>query len=205
MAEAPPEALTESGAAENMLPFTLPKAVIYFLDFLSLHNLTNDCSSAALYQVHEDLRLIRGWSRIRVVSSPRLYLLAVAPAGFDSVFPGASASGIDRTQAVIPVTTDERLSPRRLDSLCDSVRHPDSGSRFRCITLAIVDQDSTTAYYRIFSDFTEIVHPQWKLKKTKNSVDDMDAVDTGNDDAGSYDTKGSSSEGDSLSGASSLS
>lgn len=33
------------------------------------------------------------------------------------------------------------------------------------MTVAIVDDDSTTAYYRIFDRFDEIVHAQWKVKK----------------------------------------
>lgn len=47
----------------------------------------------------------------------------------------------------------------------------DENRKVRCITLAVVDDDSTAAYYRVFSSFDEIVHPQWKRMKKHHDDD----------------------------------
>lgn len=141
-----------------------------FEAFTTTHSLPHgDPLTAVTYQVHEDLRLIRRWTGLRVVRGKlqRPYLAGSAAPNFDSVFP-AAADGVDRTQAVLPMSTAERLTPRVLKELCAGVVHPDTGARLRCVTVAIVDDDSTTAYYRVFDAWEEIVHPQWKMKKEED-------------------------------------
>jgi Sen15 protein len=158
--------LKNSKGFAKFLPI-FPKAVRNYYNFLSSHNLADNMSSAALYQVHEDLRLIRGWSNLRVSKSPRLSIFGVAAPGFDSIFPDPVDETNDRMQAVVPVPTEAHLTPRILAQMCTGMRHPDTNGELRCITVAIVDRDSTTAYYRVFERFDEIIHPQWKQKKPR--------------------------------------
>jgi Sen15 protein len=183
----------------------LPKAIANYMKFLEIHGLSDNRISAAVYQVHEDLRLIRGWSKLRVLQSTRLGLLGVAAPGFDSVFPESSDGTMDRIQAVIPIATEEQLTPRMLSEMCSTIRHPDTGACFRCVTVAIVDQDSTTAYYRVFTNFEEIVHPQWKQKKSRSLVpnapgaacdDDEMLLTKGGSSSDSASSYGSGSESD---------
>lgn len=147
---------------------SLPHPLKLCQDFLTSHCLRSTRSCLALYQVHEDLRLVRCWSALRVVNAETPYLFGVAPNGFDSVFPNAADTLVDRTQAVVPMTTDIALTPRIMSTLCSSIVHPETRATFRCITVAIVDRDSTTAYYRVFNKFEEIVDLQWKQKKARS-------------------------------------
>lgn len=62
----------------------------------------------------------------------------------------------------------------------------------RCITLAVVDDDSTAAYYRVFSSFDEIVHPQWK--RMKKHHDDDGFTGGGGTGAGAPPTRGGTNE-----------
>lgn len=167
-----------------------------FHDFLRSHNLRSCRNSLALYQVHEDLRLVRFWSGLRVVPAEIPYLTGVAPREFDSVFPSITDVHVDRTQAVVPLTTDASLTPRSMTAMCANVVHPDTKAVLRCITVAIVDRDSTTAYYRVFSNFDEIVHPQWKQKKLTSTGVDGDE-DSANVDAGDISGDSGSSSDDS--------
>lgn len=74
----------------------------------------------------------------------------------------------DATQAVVSIASSAVLTPETLRNICnDCGVHPRTGAKLRCVTLAIVDDDSTTAYYRIFDQFSEITHPQWKRKKRR--------------------------------------
>jgi hypothetical protein len=172
-----------------------PKALVAYFNFLAEHNLTDSKASATFYQVHEDLRLIRGWTNMRVVQGPRLHLLGCAAPGFDSVFPNAADSGVDRTQAVVPMSVDTSLTPRILSDMCAAVAHPSNGPAKRCVTAAIVDVDSTTAYYRIFDSFEEIVHPQWKQKKARASGDGDEEDGVADIDDSASDSGASSSAG----------
>jgi hypothetical protein len=164
---APKIALQQSGRAIVTSGPTLPYPVQQYQMFLDVHDLPSSQSWLALYQVHEDLRLVRCWSNVAVVRGDMTYLVGVAPPGFDSIYPGMADSDVDRTQAVVPMTTSLSLTPRSLSSLCANIVHPATKAHFRCITVAIVDRDSTTAYYRVFDTFDEIVHPQWKQKKAR--------------------------------------
>lgn len=132
--------------------------------FLGKNSLKDDWNASVLYQVHEDLRLVRKWTSMRVVKgTTRTYLAGTAARAYDSVFPQA-AEGTDRTQVVIPISKSDMLSPQMLNDLCGECRHPETDEQLRCVTVAIVDDDSTTAYYRVFNKWEEIVHPQWKQK-----------------------------------------
>lgn len=137
--------------------------------FLQSNSLPDTHHSSLLYQVHQDLLHIRKWTNLRVVKNcTYTYLAGSAAPAFDSVYPGRSkeqAAEEDRTQVVIPLSTAEALSARKLDAMCAECVHPETGLRLRCVTVAIVDDDSTTAYYRIFNQFEEIVHAQWKVKQ----------------------------------------
>ncbi|PXF49999.1 hypothetical protein BWQ96_00159 [Gracilariopsis chorda] len=144
-----------------------PKPIQSFMSFL-ISNGLQDCDQAqVLYQVFQDLRLIRKWTGLRVSQrASRPYLAGSAAAAFDSVYKDKDMDkGEDRTQVVVPVSAWEELSALDLQALCRECVHPETGEQLRCMTLAIVDDDSTTAYYRIFSTWEEIVHPQWKMKK----------------------------------------
>lgn len=150
------------------------KPLCQYLAFLRRNALVDDLRSSVLYQVHEDLRLIRKWTNVTVVKSPtRNYLSACAAAEFDSVFPARAnqAATVDRTQIVIPLPTSDYLSPRRLKTLCRQCVHPQTLQKLRCVTVAIVDCDSTTAYYRVFDDWDEIVHRQWKQKDAQSKTE----------------------------------
>lgn len=173
---APPSANTTDETLARAKPPSSPLKLYH--EFLRAHNLRSCRNSLALYQVHEDLRLVRFWSALRVVQAEIPYLTGVAPNDFDSVFPNVTDVHVDRTQAVVPMTTDASLTPRSMTAMCSDIVHPETKAALRCITVAIVDRDSTTAYYRVFSKFDEIVHPQWKQKKlTSTGVD-------GDDDCG---------------------
>lgn len=173
-----PASVRTSAFAENLVPVRAespqadaqgtPKSIHCYLDFLQRHGMVESRSSLAVYQVHEDLRLVRGWCNLRVVNDATVFLLGTAAPGFDSVFPGEVDPAMDRTQAVVPLQNNVTLSPRLLFDMGKGIKNPMSHVPFRCITLAIVDSDSTTAYYRIFNTFDEIVHPQWKTKKAKS-------------------------------------
>lgn len=175
-----------------------PKAVSRFFEFLRDHELAHDGMSSAVYQVYQDLAFVRGWTNLRVLRGERTVIYGIAPADFDSVHPKATYTGGDRTQAIVPIPVFETLSPRILESIGSSIRHPDTGAALRCVTIAIVDTDSTTAYYRVFTDFDEIVHPQWKQKKAQDGRGDNTAEwDGSDDDDVSPDGDTSASEADS--------
>lgn len=161
-----PVAPQASGTPERSPPMS--KAISAYLEFLRRHDMIDSRESMVLCQVHEDLRLVRGWCNLRIVKGPRVFILGSAAPGFDSVFPGEGHESMDRTQAVVPLSKSVSLSPQLLSNMCFEIRDPASDTPFRCITLAIVDYDTTTAYYRIFNSFDEIVHPQWKTKKAKS-------------------------------------
>jgi Sen15 protein len=137
---------------------------------------------------------MRGWTNLRVVHQPRLHVLGSAAPGFDSVFPGVVNPSVDRTQAVVPMAVDEKLTPRILAGLCADVAHPNDGPSKRCVTAAIVDKDSTTAYYRVFDSFDEIVHPQWKQKKGRDEGDVDEEVNGIDPDDDSASVSGASSD-----------
>lgn len=149
------------------------KAIHKLEDFLTQNLLQDNYMTSILYQVHEDLQLIRKWTNMRVVKNEnRVYLAGNAPAEFDSVFPGREAEkDLDRTQIVVPIPAFQKLSPVNLQELCEECIHPELKVKLRCITVAIVDDDSTTAYYRVFDSFEEITHPQWKQKKKRKEDD----------------------------------
>lgn len=150
---------SDTGDASNPL--------IQYQAFRSQNELPDTQQTIVLHQVFQDLGHIRKWTNLRVAKSEtRTYLAGSAPSGYDSVFPGrADEKDLDRTQLVVPVPSSEMFSPRAMQLLCRECLHPETKLELRCITLAIVDDDSTTAYYRIFDKWQEIVHPQWKMKK----------------------------------------
>lgn len=157
-----------------------------------------DCEQTqVLYQVFQDLRLIRKWKGLRVVQrASRPYLAGSAAAAFDSVYKDKDiAEDQDRTQAIVPVSAWEEFSVLDLQALCRECVHPETGEKLRCITLAIVDDDSTTAYYRIFSTWEEIVHPQWKMKKKRKTEDAIGTEERNENDV--LDASESSSDSDS--------
>lgn len=180
--------------------------VARYRDFLRAHSLADRRSSLVVFQVHEDLRLTRGWSGLQVVNGEMTYLVGTAALGFDSVFPGTVDAEVDRTQAVVPMATDLPLTPRILSDLCAGVVHPVTRGPLRCVTVAIVDRDSTTAYYRVFEKFDEIVHTQWKQKRPRTAGgegggggdEDEDAADAGatSDDSGSAASASDDSDSD---------
>lgn len=173
-----PHASEAQSGANRDKPFEdgCMKPLENLFSFLRQSDLPDNLNTSVLYQVHEDLRLIRKWTNLRVVKGPtRVYLAGCAAVAYDSVFPGrkgTETSGEDRTQVVMPISTSEMLSPRKLKELCKECVHPENGKNLRCMTIAIVDDDSTTAYYRIFDSFVEIVHPQWKQKKKRPKNED---------------------------------
>ncbi|CAN8074790.1 unnamed protein product [Agarophyton chilense] len=139
--------------------------------FLKSNNVSDNENSELLYQVYQDLLRIRKWTNLRVChGAPRVYLAGTSALAFDSVFGGSGGSEAqlgDRTQAVIPLSAWETLSPDEMHALCDDCVHPESGEKLRCVTLAIVDDDSTTAYYRMVNTWEEIVDARWKSTKVK--------------------------------------
>lgn len=148
------------------------KAMDNFDVFMKENGLCDDLTTSVVYQTHEDLRLIRKWQHVRVIKSEfRTYLAGIAPPAYDSVFPNrnngneSNEAQKDVTQVIVPIASCEAVSPFHLQQICRRCVHPDTNRPLRCVTLAIVDDDSTTAYYRIFDQFSEIVHPQWKRKK----------------------------------------
>lgn len=161
--------------------FALPNPIRQYHDFIATHSLPDTPATAALHQVHDDLLLARGWTDLRVQRTGTiLYLLGCAAPAFDSVFPPPVAPGTDRSQAVLPIITDARLTPRTLSGICAGITHPQTHEPFRCVTAAIVECDGTTAYYRIFGDFDEIVDAQWKQLKDDDGVKDAEE-DSGSD------------------------
>lgn len=177
--ERPASASEVEKSAENHIPFKddCTKPLERLFSFLKKNNLPDDLASSVLYQVHEDLVLVRKWTNLRVVNGAmRPYLAGSAAVAFDSVFPGRKGSNdddVDRTQVIMPMSIQEKLSPFKLKELCRACIHPETGKKLRCMTVAIVDDDSTTAYYRIFDSFAEIVHPQWKQKKKRTKNEDV--------------------------------
>lgn len=145
--------------------------------FLTTTALRDNDEAQAVYQVHEDLRLVRKWAHLRVLSHTRPAITGVAPAHLDAVFPRGKPH-IDRTRVVLPLSSDTPMTVGELHALCQRA----AKGEHRCVTLALVDDDSTTAYYRAFTDWKEIVHPQWKMKKEKGEDDDADDEDSTQDD-----------------------
>lgn len=146
-------------------------------NFLKQYELQDDMQTSAVYQVYQDLRLIRGWTNLKIVFSKkrRPYIIGSAAIGYDSVYPNKEDENGDRTQAVIPVPTTELMTPKMLHDIKAEFGSAQSEKPLRCVTMAIVDADSTTAYYRIFNDVNEILHPQWKQKKDdKGEASDED-------------------------------
>lgn len=168
---APPNSIPLENGQHNTIFFdeVNMKPLEEYRTFLASNNLNDDLDASVLYQVYQDLRLIRKWTNLRVVRrQTRLYLAGSAAPTYDSVFPNHNnKDDIDRTQVVVPITACKQLSPREMQLLCQECVHPETEMSLRCITVAIVDDDSTTAYYRIFDKWDEIIHPQWKSKKKR--------------------------------------
>ena len=165
MGEKTPE--TELRSQEHGSPLEI------YDSFLKEHKLEDNLLSSAVYQVYQDLRLVRGWTNLRVVFSTarhRPYVCGSAAVGFDTVFPGKENEQKDRTQAVVPIPNNESQTPTSLNGLVTDFPHPETGKKLRCVTMAVVDGDSTTAYYRIFDDFDEVLHPQWKQKRDEKDA-----------------------------------
>lgn len=170
-------------AAEHLeVTSALEKAMKAYDDFLSNEDLCDDQQGAAVFQVYEDLRRVRCWSDLRVhrTSLGQPFLTGVAPPMHDSVFPGLGTEleaneqareVVDRTQAVVPVEAAATLSASWLSGLGRQVLPPGRTDALRCVTLAVVDEDSTTAYYRILTSWSEIVHPQWKRIRRRRKDD----------------------------------
>lgn len=171
----PQQVISEAGMANNAnQPF---QALQAFQTFLSENGLTNNHQSSALYQTYEDLRHVRKWRQVRIVkTAARVYLAGRAPAAYDSVFPNrqqdeqgddANLHQDDCMQIVVPMPACAMLSPLELQAICDQCVLPGSGRKARCVTAAFVDDDSTTAYYRVFSDLAEFLSPHWKVRRTE--------------------------------------
>lgn len=133
--------------------------------FLTCTGLKDDELSQAAYQVHEDLRVIRKWTQLEVTKreDEKPIISGIAPSTTDAVYNGL------RRRYVVPVLADSHLTAPQLYNL--------GITNERCVTIAIVDDDSTTAYYRLFNNWDEIVHPAWKAKSKDNDNDtDDDSV-----------------------------
>lgn len=201
MKDDPVQASKSNGQLDDVVSGNQLKAIQNLEDFLTQNQLEDNHMTSILYQVYEDLQLIRKWTNMRVVKNKnRVYLAGNAPAEFDSVFPGREAEkDLDRTQIVVPIPAFQKLSPVNLQELCEGCIHPELKIKLRCITVAIVDDDSTTAYYRVFDTFEEITHPQWKQKK-KRKEDDVNGTNEpvnrklGNDDKSDSDETDSDSD-----------
>lgn len=157
---------TKSAASED----ELPKAVQAYEGFLKENSLPDTYETSILYQIFMDLSLIRKWSGLRVArNNSRTYVAGCAPVEFDSVFPGHDKDeSVDRTQVILPISASASVSPSQLENICKECVHPETGKQLRCVTIGIVDGDSTTAYYRIFAKWEELIDPQWKrMKKRK--------------------------------------
>eukprot|EP00177_Eucheuma_denticulatum_P004425 GFKZ01008033.1.p1 GENE.GFKZ01008033.1~~GFKZ01008033.1.p1 ORF type:complete len:353 (-),score=20.81 GFKZ01008033.1:21-1079(-) len=139
-----------------------------FLSFLQANNLPDNLSSANLYQVHEDLRLVRKWTHLRVLhAASRPYLIGQAAPEFDSVYPpGSNVEDGQRIQAVVAIGVAESVTLVELSRVCDECVG-EQGQKLRCVTVGFVDEESSTAYYRITNEWKELVHPQWEEKRTK--------------------------------------
>lgn len=161
-------------------------ALVAYNSFLHEHSMKDSPVSAGVYQVFEDLTRIRKWTQVVVMAagSSRPYLCGTAPALFDAVFPerrkageaqGGGTGAEDATQVVVPVAVTERLSPRVLRQLCSECVLPRAlqGRKARCVTLAVVDDDTTTVYYRLFGELAEVLHPQWKPQRKRKHEDAM--------------------------------
>ncbi len=148
-------------------PRAPPCGLRAYSTFLTCTGLEDNDIAQAAYQVHEDLRLVRKWTQLEVLKrddgSPMIR--GLAPALTDALYAG------ERRRYVIPVHADVQMSAPQLYALRVAGE--------RCVTLAIVDDDSTTAYYRVFTEWHEIVHPQWKTKSKddENSEDDASSED----------------------------
>lgn len=161
-----------------VLPNNTNKCLAAYRVFLAQHNLSDGIQALTVFQTLEDLQHVRRWTHLRVHSRYSVvYLTGEAPPLFDAVYvhrhqanghSGEKDHATNPTQVVVPLTVDQKLSAKKLKSLCDICVNPDTGRKTRCITVAIVDDDTTTAYYRVFSDFSEIVHDQWKVKKRRH-------------------------------------
>lgn len=164
--------------ADNIiLPNNSDKSLRDYHHFLAQYGLPDGVQAVAVFQVFEDLRHVRKWTQLRVhTRCSTVYITGEAPALFDAVHVHRRQVGRDTegnassniaTQVVVPLTVDQNLSAKKLKSLCNVCVDPDSARKTRCITIAVVDDDSTTAYYRVFSDFHEITHEQWKVKRRR--------------------------------------
>lgn len=135
-------------------------ALTRYAQFLEQAGLPDGDEAQTVHQVHEDLRLVRKWSDVQVRPGVPATITGVAPAHLDAVFPRSERA--DRTRVVLPIASDASLTVAELHALCSRASHA-----HRCVTLALVDDDSTTAYYRAFTTWNEIVHPQWKMKRER--------------------------------------
>ena len=141
-----------------------------------------------VHQVHEDLRLVRKWSNLSVQhSAERAVLNGIAPPQLDAVFPQTDEH-TDRTRVVLPLASDSNMTVAELHALCERTI---DNNKHRCVTLALGDDDSTTAYYRAFTQFNEIVHPQWKTKKERagapGDIEDEESSEDDDDEASESD------------------
>lgn len=161
-------------------PDDITKPGKLYESFLQNNKLQDNANSLIIYQAYQDLKLIRKWTNVKIHHS---YITGIAPPLYDSVFPHRKEqvqhdkidkidddgdSNDEYEQVIVPISSDTMISPVELQGLC-AVHSKKKATR--CVTLAVVDEDSTTAYYRIFNQFDEIVHPQWK-QKVKHSADD---------------------------------
>lgn len=177
---------SSSACQNNAIEWIKP---IYAYEYFLKENRLRDSDKVQrVYQVYQDLLLIRKWTNIRVsVKNSCVYLAGSAASAFDSVFPGEQCNNMDRTQVIVPMSSWDEVRPTQLQRLCKTCVHPETGKELRCITLAIVDDDSTTAYYRIFNKWDEIVHPQWKMKKDRKTNEEKAGTE-GKDREGAHES-----------------
>lgn len=133
--------------------------------FLTNTNQNDSELAQACYQVHEDLRVIRKWTQLEVKNRTdgTPIIIGLAPSQTDALYSG------ERRRYVLPVLANVDMTAAELFRL--------GMKDERCVTIAIVDDDSTTAYYRVFTDWNEIVHPQWKSKSKEEDSPDEDSDD----------------------------
>jgi len=160
----------------------VPSQLAAYAEFITRNKFVHSDATAAAYQVHEDLRLIRRWTQlsITITKSKSYTITGFAPPTLDAVYGGA------RRRVVRVFHARDKVAVAQLHALGTCTYEYEGYKGERCITLAIVDDDSTTAYYRVFTQFAEITHPQWKSKKEKEEAhvpdEEIDSEDDGDDD-----------------------
>ncbi|GJQ14615.1 hypothetical protein GpartN1_g6406.t1 [Galdieria partita] len=122
----------------------------------------------AAFQVAKDLYLVRKWSFIRVV--PLIALERYVIVGSPNLFHNQTLS----LYSFIPVPTDSILSPAIMDSLVNEALKEKFGHKISACIFAIMESDTTTAYYRITNSFEDLIHET----KVLESVNELTNGDT---------------------------